>query len=55
MQEIKLEQVRKGERFILDDVPFIKLDEDNEAFFLVAEKTVINQIAFDDQTREYDS
>lgn len=52
MKQIHLEQVRKGERFVLDGVAFIKLDEDREASFVVSEDVVLKGIAFDTQERE---
>ena len=35
VKQITLEQVRKGERFVLDGVAFVKLDEDREKLLLV--------------------
>lgn len=52
MKQITLEQVRKGERFVLNGVAFIKLDEDREASFVVSEDVVLKGIAFDTQERE---
>ncbi len=52
MKQIALGQVRKGERFVLDGVPFIKLDEDREASFVVTEDVVLKGIAFDTQERD---
>lgn len=52
MKEITLGQVRKGERFVLDGVAFIKLDEDREASFVLAENVVLQDIAFDTRDRE---
>lgn len=52
VKQIHLEQVRKGERFVLDGVAFIKLDEDREASFVVSEDVVLKGIAFDTQERE---
>lgn len=52
VKQITLEQVRKGERFVLNGVAFIKLDEDREASFVVSEDVVLKGIAFDTQERE---
>lgn len=52
MKQITLEQVRKGERFVLDGVAFVKLDEDRESSFVVSEDVVLKGIAFDTQERE---
>ena len=52
MKQIALGQVRKGERFVLDGVAFIKLDEDREASFVVSEDVVLKEIAFDTQERD---
>lgn len=52
MKQITLEQVRKGERFVLDGVAFVKLDEDREASFVVTEDVALKGIAFDTQERE---
>ena len=52
VKQITLEQVRKGERFVLDGVAFVKLDEDRESSFVVSEDVVLKGIAFDTQERE---
>ena len=52
MRTISLGQVRKGERFILDGVAFVKLDEDREASFALAEDVVLKGTAFDTKDRE---
>lgn len=51
MKQIALGKVRKGERFVLDDVAFIKLDEDREASFVVAENVALKELPFDTQGR----
>lgn len=51
MKQISLGKIRKGERFVLDDVAFIKLDEDREASFVVAEDVAPKELPFDTQSR----
>lgn len=52
MKQIALGKVRKGERFVLDGVAFIKLDEDRFASFVVAEDVVLKNVPFDTQSRD---
>ena len=52
MKNLALAQVRRGERFTLDGVEFVKLDCDEEATFALTADTLPERCAFEDDDAE---
>lgn len=52
MKDLKLAQVRRGERFTLDGVEFVKLEDDLDAAFVVATDTLPECCQFEDDDAE---
>ncbi len=52
MKNLALAQVRRGERFTLDGVEFVKLEDDLDAAFAVAADTLPECCAFEDDDAE---
>ena len=52
MKDLALAQVRRGERFTLDSVEFVKLEDDLGAAFVVGADTLPECCQFDDAERE---
>ena len=52
MKDLALAQVRRGERFTLDGVEFVKLEDDMDAAFAVAADTLPECCQFEDDDAE---
>lgn len=52
MKDLKLAQVRRGERFTLDGVEFVKLEDDLDAAFVAAADTLPENCQFEDDDAE---
>lgn len=52
MKDLALAQVRRGERFTLDGVEFVKLEDDMDAAFAVAADTLPERCQFEDDDAE---
>ena len=52
MKDLALAQVRRGERFTLDGVEFVKLEDDLDAAFAVAADTLPERCQFEDDDAE---
>lgn len=52
MKDLALAQVRRGERFTLDGVEFVKLEDDLDAAFAVAADTLPECCQFEDDDAE---
>ena len=52
MKDLALAQVRRGERFTLDGVEFVKLEDDLDAAFAVAADTLSECCQFEDDDAE---
>lgn len=49
MKNLKLCQIRPGERFTLDGVEFVKLDEDRGVAFVVTADVILGKVPFDSE------